>query len=202
MLEPPYEASSRDRPRSPLRMGSEVLDVPSRSRTNLSTPAPTQNAEALSQLNGTSSYARDAPPQLAPILNGSHQSHLADLEPPRPSSLQPPPQSAFAEPIRDSEGFSLPPQKIDPITQAQQDAISEGGAPAYNVNIRDAPIQEEGAASEAALASVANKLVCITSSLILHVLTRRSKLRHLYLAEVARCVVVALTALVQYRAAL
>lgn len=38
-------------------------------------------------------------------------------------------------------------------------ATGEATAPAYNVNIRDAPIQEEGGDSDAALASMANKLV-------------------------------------------
>ena len=154
------EVSPRERPRSPARLGSELFNPPSTSREGPTSPTPAP------QVNGTSSGASMVPPVAAIIPNGSHQGDLADLEPPKSAQPQPP---APTETRKDSEGFSVPPQDIDPITQAQLDAAAagEGSTPQFNVNIRDAPIQEEGGNSEAALASMANKLV---SEEIVHVL--------------------------------
>lgn len=137
-LEPPQEElSSTQRPRSPLRMGSEILESPiSRDPPQLGLPP---------HLNGSSTQA----PPVNIYANGSHRNDLADLEPPKPSS---PPA---VELPRDSDGFSVPPAELDPISQAQAEGAAEN--PQFNVNIRQAPIQEEG--GEAALASVATKLV-------------------------------------------
>lgn len=63
----------------------------------------------------------------------------------------------LSEPRRDSQGFSVPPPILDPISQAQADA-NELSQPQFNVNIRNAPIREEG--GDAALATMANTLVC------------------------------------------
>jgi hypothetical protein len=54
----------------------------------------------------------------------------------------------------------VPPAHLDPISQAEAEA-AEGSSPAFNVNIRKAPIDEDG--SDAALASIANtlKMVCV-----------------------------------------
>lgn len=152
-LEPPMETPSRERPRSPLRMGSEVMEAPS-VRQEPASPTPARRNESLPQINGTSSAFGSAP-QLPP---GSHQGDLADLEPPKPSQPEPP---TISDAQQDSEGYSMRPSNLDPISQAQADAAAagEGSAPAFNVNIRNAPIQEEGADSQAALASMANKLV-------------------------------------------
>lgn len=70
-----------------------------------------------------------------------------------------PPPAADSQ--KDSEGFSVPSQNLDPISQAQQEAaaLGEGAAPSFNVNIRDAPIQDEGGSADAALANMATKLV-------------------------------------------
>ncbi|KAK5124530.1 hypothetical protein LTR85_001747 [Meristemomyces frigidus] len=159
-LEPPQETPSRERPRSPLRLGSEVMEPSSASRNLPSSPRPVSRMEAPPQVNGTPSATRNVPVLATPIPNGSHQGDLADLEPPKPSQPEPQIETAAAEVQRDSEGFSLPPSNLDPISQAQADAAAagEGAAPAFNVNIRNAPIREEAGDSEAALASVANKL--------------------------------------------
>ncbi|KAF2206403.1 hypothetical protein CERZMDRAFT_108074 [Cercospora zeae-maydis SCOH1-5] len=156
-MEPPQEeaeASGR-RPTSSFRRGSEISEVPRTQESAMSSsqaprlePFPHTNGAGLGPTSATSPPVPVFPPAVA---NGSHQNDLADLEPPR--VVQPPP-----EPPRDHEGFSVPPQQLDPISQAQADAaeLGERQEPQFNVNIRNAPIQEEG--GEAALASMANKL--------------------------------------------
>ncbi|KAF2772682.1 hypothetical protein EJ03DRAFT_324672 [Teratosphaeria nubilosa] len=148
-LEPPQESPSRERPRSPLRLGSEIMEPSPESRDLASSDVPQPP-----HVNGTSSRAF-----AASIPNGSHQSDLADLEPPKPTQLETP---SIAAPQRDSEGFSIPQRDLDPITQAQLEAAGPGGAdaaaPAFNVNIRNAPIREEGGDDNVPLASVVNKL--------------------------------------------
>ena len=158
-LESLQDTSPRERP-EPLRLGSEVFQAPSESRPEPTTPTPgAQNLEP-PQVNGTSSGAGGVPATLA-ILNGSHQRDLTELEPPKPAESEAQAPAAVVGSQKDSEGFSVPPQNLDPISQAQQEAaaLGEGAGSGLNVNIRDAPIQEEGASSEAALAEVANKLV-------------------------------------------
>ncbi|EMC95592.1 hypothetical protein BAUCODRAFT_148488 [Baudoinia panamericana UAMH 10762] len=155
-LEPTVDAaSSRERPFSPQRIGSEALDVPRVAAEPVS-PSPLDRVREAPQTNGTAATFGGAP-QLA-IPNGSHQVDLADLEPPKPSQPQPQP---IPEMAGDSEGYSLPPQTLDPISQAQAEAAAAGGeqaTPTYNVNIRSTPIEDEGHDSAAALAVVANKL--------------------------------------------
>ncbi|KAK4498588.1 hypothetical protein PRZ48_011246 [Zasmidium cellare] len=152
-LEPPQEERSSRRPSSPLRMGSEVMEPPG-SRQEAASPASTRppQLDPIPQLNGSRS------PTGAAFPNGSHEGDLADLEPPRPVQQEPPTIPVAAEPQRDNEGFSVPPQTLDPISQAQADAAfaNERAEPQYNVNIRSAPIQEEG--GDAALANMAGRL--------------------------------------------
>lgn len=141
-MEPPQEEpATLQRPASPNRVGSEILESP------ISRDAP-QLGE-IPHLNGNSAAAMTSTSGQM-FANGSHQSDLADLEPPKPHTTTSP------EPPRDSEGFSMPPTDLDPISQAQAEAAAE--TPQFNVNIRKAPIQEEG--GDAALASLATKLVC------------------------------------------
>lgn len=143
------ETSPRQRPSLPAQLGSEIFQSPSESAGQTFTTPAYQTRDVPPQVNGTSLAA----------LNGSHQGDLADLDPPKPEQSGSQPQPPEAE--RDTEGYSLPPQNLDPISQAQQEAAAAGdnGASPFNVNIRDAPIQEDGSNSEAALASVATKLV-------------------------------------------
>ncbi|KAK0914170.1 Suppressor of Profilin deletion [Friedmanniomyces endolithicus] len=151
-------AASRDAntgaARSPLRMGSEMFEAPNIAQQPTSA-SPVQRYDSRPQINGTSSALSNAPQLAAPILNGSHQGDLADLEPPKPS--QPEPQ-AMPEAQKDVEGYSLPPRALDPISQAQAEAAgAEGSAPSYNVNIRDAPTPDT-ADHQSALASMASAL--------------------------------------------
>ena len=169
------ETSPRERPRSPLRLGSEIFQASPDAR-EITTPIPDSRlSDSSPQVNGTSSTAAMAagatavaavPASLA-ILNGSHQSDLADLAPPKPAESQAQAPPAAAETEKDSEGYSVPPQNLDPISQAQQDAAAagEGPPPVLNVAIREAPIQDEGASGEASLADAATKLVCIVRNL-------------------------------------
>jgi len=152
-LEPPMEENSSRRPQSPLRVGSEVLEPTiSRGEGERRPSADPTTLAPMPYLNGTSSSAR--PISTSNYSHGGHGGDLADLEPPKPVQSEPAP----ASPQRDSEGFSVPPGQLDPISQAQADAeaFGERAEPALNVNIRSAPIQEEG--GEAALASVAKGL--------------------------------------------
>lgn len=157
-LEAPQESpSTRERPRSPFRMGSEIMEPAANRRQPPPSPVPASRSESARQVNGT----RYAAPPVATVSDGSHQGDLADLEPPKPAPAEVAP--TLPEAPKDSEGYTLPPEHNDPIAQAQADSaaasLSEGPAPAFNVNIRNAPIREEGAGSDAALASMANKLV-------------------------------------------
>ena len=152
-LDAPDDSSTRDRPRSPLRRGSEVMETPAGDRDVPKSPGP---AEPAPHVNGVD----DITPIPGPVQTGGHQDDLAGLEPPKAVVNEP---EAAPEPQQDSEGFTVRPEHNDPIMQAQMDAAATGEAtaPAYNVNIRDAPIQEEGGDSDAALASMANKLVSV-----------------------------------------
>ncbi|KXS93632.1 hypothetical protein AC578_6902 [Pseudocercospora eumusae] len=155
-LDPPQESSSSQRPPSPLRMGSEVLEPPATSSSSQGPP----RLDPIPRTNGIGSPTLPAAPSFTPppFANGSHQGDLAGLEPPKPAQPVAPTYPSVAEPSRDSEGFSVPPPNLDPISQAQADAEMAGEAqqPQFNVNIRSAPIQEEG--GEAALANMAGKL--------------------------------------------
>lgn len=151
-LDPPQEEpSASQRPHSPLRMGSEILESPI-SRD------PPQLGE-IPRLNGNSAQGSST----NNYTDGSHQSDLANLDPPKAYSRP------TLEPPRDSDGFSVPPASADPISQAQAEAAAE--TPQFNVNIRQAPIHEEG--GEAALASVATKLVCQSLTHVSYIKTNR-----------------------------
>lgn len=171
------ETSPSQRPSEPMRLGSEIFQrQPSESRSpEITTPIPDSNlSESQPQQNGMSGgmvaaaaaggTAAAAVPATLAILNGSHQNDLAGLETPKASEpqAQSQPQPAAAESQKDSEGYSVPPQELDPITQAQQEAamLGDGSQPQYNVNIRDAPIQEEGAGGAVSLTDAATRLVC------------------------------------------
>ncbi|KAI5193668.1 hypothetical protein E4T39_08852 [Aureobasidium subglaciale] len=66
--------------------------------------------------------------------------------------------SQTLQPTRDNEGFSEPPPAVDLISQAQQEAADANDAnqPQFKLDIRNAPIAEEG--GDAALTSVVNTL--------------------------------------------
>jgi F-BAR domain only protein len=149
-LEIPEESPTQERPNLPAPIGSEIMESPQIATDGHSSPTP-----AHPTMNGTASAAGSIPTFGSSIPNGSHQDDLTGLDPPRPTA------PVIEEPEKDSEGFSIPQRNLDPISQAQAEAAAAGETtgPAYNVNIRDRPIQEDGAASESLLASAATKLV-------------------------------------------
>lgn len=163
------EAPRIDRPRSPLRLGSDLFNSPSETRITPSSPGQSAQTSELPAVNGTALAAGAgvvaagaAGAATLAVPNGSHQGDLADLEPPKPAQTQEASSAAVPaapEPKQDNEGFSVPPQNLDPISQAEQDAAAEGSAPQFNVNIRDTPIQDDASNANSSLASVAGKLV-------------------------------------------
>jgi hypothetical protein len=166
-LAPPGE---QQRPRSPLRMGSEIMEAqPERVSQEPRSPSPPR-ARYGNGVNGVAAatgVGASTAAAASHIMNGGHQRDLADLEPPRPAQPEPTPAPVIAEPERDHEGYSVPSRDVDPITQAQQDAADAGEtiAPQFNVNIRDAPVQDaQGDDAQAAINSLANKLQMVSIS--------------------------------------
>lgn len=160
--------TEQQRPRSPLRLGSEIME-PQSERVSQEVRAPSPHRGNGVNGVGTAAGAAAAGTAVAAssIPNGSHQGDLADLEPPKAAQPEPTPAPVFAEPERDNEGYSVPSRDVDPITQAQQDAAEAGEAtaPQFNVNIRDAPVQDaEGEDAQAAIANLANKLQMVSTS--------------------------------------
>lgn len=166
-LAPPSE---QQRPRSPLRMGSEIMEAqPERVSHDVRTASPPRGRHG-NGVNGvaaaTGAGAVGTAAIASSIPNGSHQGDLADLEPPRSVQPEPTPAPVIAEPERDHEGYSVPSRDVDPITQAQQDAADAGevAAPQFNVNIRDAPVQDaQGEDAQAAIANLANRLQMVST---------------------------------------
>ena len=163
-----FSEAPPQRPRSPLRLGSDLFDSPSEARaapSSLSRPSqtlepPSMNGTTVAAVAGGAAAAGGVTAAAFSIPNGSHQGDLADLEPPKPAPVEPAaPAPAPVEPQQDNEGYSVPPVDLDPISEAQRDAAAAGGAPQYNVNIRDTPIQDDNGVTDSSLTSVAGKLV-------------------------------------------
>jgi hypothetical protein len=162
--------TEQQRPRSPLRLGSEIME-PQSERVSQEARAPSPHrgngVNGVGVAAGAGAGAVGAAAVASSIPNGSHQGDLADLEPPKATQPEPTPAPVIAEPERDNEGYSVPSRDVDPITQAQQDAAEAGetSAPQFNVNIRDAPVQaEQGEDEQAAIARLANKLQMVSTS--------------------------------------
>ncbi len=161
-LETMQETSPRQRPSMPTQVGSELFSPPSEVRADPNTPPSTsRDLGSISQVNGTA-YPASPEPTPSTVVSDSHQNDMSDLDPPRPVWTERKESLRALEGQKDSEGYSMPSENVDPITQAQQEAAlsEDGSSPALNVNIRNAPIQED-AVADSDLASVANRLVCI-----------------------------------------
>ena len=151
-LESTPETPPAARSSPPPRLGSGMLRRPS-SRAPSPAPQQTQvNPQTPGHINGST-----FDPQSNVVSSNSHRSDLADLEPQRPSDPVAPPE----QDVTIGAQASQRPPDIDPITRAQQEANMErdGTTPAFNVNIRDAPIKDDTESSPAALADVATALV-------------------------------------------
>ena len=143
---PLEDEESPHRPRSPLRTMTSSSTVPTSPEVER-TRAPIDGSAQSLAAAGMLSNGHDTSQQ-------SYRSDVAQLQEPlqpsAPDSVVP-----LSDTNRDNEGYSLPPSRIDPISQAEQEA-AENAAQSFNLNIRQAPIAEEG--SDVALTSMANTL--------------------------------------------
>lgn len=88
--------------------------------------------------------------------NGTNQVDSPDLSDVR-APPGPPPSSLKPESRTDSEGYTVPGNMNDPISQAQQEA-HEGDQPQFKLDIRKEPIPEQDSDAAAALSAVSNTL--------------------------------------------
>lgn len=157
------EGSPQQRPGMPAQLGSEIFNSPSEVRADRATP-PTSARDigSLPQINGDPFRVSTIMGASSNFPNGSHQNDLTDLDPPKPVHAQRNESLRALEGQTDSEGYSVPPSNLDPISQAQQEAAfaDEGTPPALNLNIRDAPLPESSAGG-ADFTSAAQRLVCL-----------------------------------------
>ncbi|KAF2687998.1 hypothetical protein K458DRAFT_295533 [Lentithecium fluviatile CBS 122367] len=146
--------SSSPRPASPLR---RISSTPRASDVS-SSPKQTRQSSG-DRPNGTAPEpTNDAGPSSSAI-NGTAQESIPELKepipPPQPSEPQP-------EPVKDSDGFTVPPSASDAITEAEREAgfapIDINPAPQFKLDIKNAPIQEEDGDPNAAMADMANTL--------------------------------------------
>ncbi|KAK5004473.1 hypothetical protein LTR60_006541 [Cryomyces antarcticus] len=165
-MEAPQETTPSFRRQSPL---DRRTSTPSRQAD--SSPTPRDKRRSVDRTNGMPTPGLADEPITRPgFVNGTNRAGPISLQEP----LQPTaPSAAMPEPQRDSEGFSVPPSGRDAISQAEQEAagmkltIVSGDdtiPPQFKVDIRDAPIQEEGHDAETALANVANTLRMVDSA--------------------------------------
>ncbi|KAK5170863.1 hypothetical protein LTR04_002599 [Oleoguttula sp. CCFEE 6159] len=152
-MEAPQETTPSFRRQSPL---DRRTSTPSRQAD--SSPTPRDKRRSVDRTNGMPTPGLADEPITRPgFVNGTNRAGPISLQEP----LQPTaPSAAMPEPQRDSEGFSVPPSGRDAISQAEQEAAGGDDTipPQFKVDIRDAPIQEEGHDAETALANVANTL--------------------------------------------
>ncbi|KAI5211707.1 hypothetical protein AUEXF2481DRAFT_29759 [Aureobasidium subglaciale EXF-2481] len=166
---------------TPLEENEEHTNSPLRtitSNTNSSYRGPSNGDKELPPIDGSAQslaaaglapepsyqpYQQNTAPQLQEPLQPSQAS--LPLQPsPQPFApdlsqpFQPLQSSQTLQPTRDIEGFSEPPPAVDLISQAQQEAADANDAnqPQFKLDIRNAPIAEEG--GDAALTSVVNTL--------------------------------------------
>ncbi|KAF2115567.1 Muniscin C-terminal mu homology domain-containing protein [Lophiotrema nucula] len=147
-------SSSSDRPVSPARR----LSLTPRASDASSSPKQIRRSST-DRPNGTSPEPTNELPSSSNAINGTMQESIPELNEP----LSPPPASEpVPEPEKDSEGFSVPPSTIDAITEAQREASMTApeivSTPQFKLDIRNAPIKEEEADADAALANMANTL--------------------------------------------
>ncbi|KAI9717939.1 MAG: hypothetical protein M1828_007031 [Chrysothrix sp. TS-e1954] len=123
-----------------------------------------QRERSTSRTNGISQ-----PPRGSSLSNGaSNVSRYTQVQqaeqpplPPKPvEEPQPQQQQQQQQQQRDDEGYTVPPPAVDPISQAQAEAADSQDPSNQNfkVDIRNAPISEEGPAAETAMANVASTL--------------------------------------------
>ncbi|THW24504.1 hypothetical protein D6D23_05184 [Aureobasidium pullulans] len=161
---------SPSRPRSPLRTMTSNTNSSYRGTANgdkelppIDGSAQSLAAAGLAPESSYSPYQQNTASQLQEPLQPSQASLPLQSSPQPPVSdfsqpMQPMQPMQPTQPVRDNEGFSEPPPAADLISQAEQEAAeaNEANQPQFKLDIRNAPIAEEG--GDAALTSVANTL--------------------------------------------
>lgn len=133
---------------------SEAPDTPGLPPPLEAQPATTNGTHGGSA--GESGFGAPAPVN----LNGATPEEIFDAPPP----AGPPPSHLKQEneTRQDQEGFTIPPEANDPISQAQREAATEAGEDheqMFKLNIQNSPIAEEDPdESKAAISNVANTL--------------------------------------------
>lgn len=133
---------------------SEAPDTPGLPPPLEAQPATTNGSHG----GSTGEPGLGAPAQIN--LNGATPEEIFDAPPPP----GPPPShlNQEGEPTKDQEGFTIPPEANDPISQAQREAATEAGEDheqMFKLNIQNSPIAEEDPdESKAAISNVANTL--------------------------------------------
>lgn len=154
------------------REGGKSSPSPQASSNNLREAAGLNNRlSALAETPGSPETARAQTSQGLGGTNGDINSDLAhsngangiySREISELSDVQPPPgppPSHVQQPQTDSEGYSVAPPMLDPISQAQQDAaFGDSEQPQFKLDIKNEPIREEDADAAAALSNVTNTL--------------------------------------------
>ncbi|KAF2735378.1 hypothetical protein EJ04DRAFT_464859 [Polyplosphaeria fusca] len=145
--------SSSGRPASPARR----LSLTPRESESSSSPKQTRRSSS-DKVNGTGTESTNETMATSSVVNGT-----TDTIPELKEPLSPPPDpDPRPEPEKDSEGFSVRPSATDAITEAEREAGLAANeispAPQFKLDIRNAPIQEEEADADAALANMANTL--------------------------------------------
>lgn len=163
--------SSRDgRPAPSPRTSSSNLREPPIRDNRLSPLAesptgPTRVHGTNGDLNGSEGHSMLIPETSPQGIAGGATNGARPQSPDVSDVLPPPgpPPSHFrtagpAEPQQDAEGYSVPAAMNDPISQAQMEAADEAGEQQFKLDIRNEPIREEDADTQAAFSNVAHTL--------------------------------------------
>jgi F-BAR domain only protein len=157
--------SSHSRTISPRASFNNLQDSNNRLSSLAETPtSPKQggageDAPGHDGTNGTGRQtSAEGGPPLRTVVNGSVTAEdIFDAPPPPTDSTS----AQKTEPLKDADGFTVPPPKSDPISEAQREAAatSEETDQLFKLNIQKEPVAEEDAdAKRAALSNVANTL--------------------------------------------
>ncbi|KAH6634847.1 Muniscin C-terminal mu homology domain-containing protein [Chaetomium sp. MPI-SDFR-AT-0129] len=157
-------SSSHSQTLSPRASSHNLADSQHRLPSVVESPNPEQGRQSTAEnepskksheaTNGVSGGAgpSDAKQSQPSLLNGTAE----DIFDATPSGPQPQGKEQVG---KDSDGFTIPPEMNDPISQAQREAAAEEGDHVFKLNIQNEPIPEEDQdAKQAALSSVANAL--------------------------------------------
>ncbi|KAG8528206.1 uncharacterized protein KY384_007123 [Bacidia gigantensis] len=171
-IDSPPQTSSSNMPPQPPQLRNPLVEASNDDTTDRPLRTPQAQREYTEPLPGPVPL----PPRGSsiPMTNGVQ----ASRENIAPQDLMPPVQREQSMPTqRDAEGYSVPPNAVDDITRAQQEAAaagyvltpcsryvlltssSEADQSQFKLNIRDAPLREEdSAAQQSAFSTVANTL--------------------------------------------